>query len=93
MDNFPSYPPDVQQQILDGPALTPPDGVLPNFDSPPNKNAEAVAVAVVCMLLVATTGLLRVYSGVFVVKKLHFEECKLTASPPGQLRVVAVHGC
>lgn len=75
MENFPNYPPDVQQEILNGAALTPPVGQISNFDDPPNHNTEALAVAVICISLAMMAGLLRVYSRLFVVKKVHLEDC------------------
>lgn len=75
MENFPSYPAAVQEKILDGPAMTPPDGVTPNFDHPSNLNTTALAVAVVCISLAVVAALLRFYSRLIVGKQLHLEDC------------------
>lgn len=75
MENFPNYPPEVQEAILNGPALTPPDGVVSDFDNPANHNAEALAVAAVCISLALVAACLRAYSRIFVAKKLQLEDC------------------
>ncbi|KAI1458575.1 hypothetical protein F4805DRAFT_118246 [Annulohypoxylon moriforme] len=40
----------------------------------PNGNGGAIALAVVCLTLATTAGLLRAYARIFVVKKLHIED-------------------
>lgn len=74
IDDFPNLPPAEQQAILNGPALTPPDGVIPNFTNPPNRNGEVLAVIIVCLSLTTVTLLGRLYSRVFLVKALHIED-------------------
>lgn len=58
------------------PGLEPPEGVIPNFDNPPNDNGQANAGIVICLLLVFTSVSLRAYSKLFCVKQVHFEDCK-----------------
>ncbi|KAI1142129.1 hypothetical protein F5Y05DRAFT_369788 [Hypoxylon sp. FL0543] len=50
--NFSSLPPDQQAQILNGPAMQPPPGLVPNFDNPPNNSALAQAVLGLCLALI-----------------------------------------
>ncbi|KAI0509535.1 hypothetical protein F5B22DRAFT_648961 [Xylaria bambusicola] len=71
---FPHLTPAQQQAILNGPALIPPDGVEPNLENPSNNNALAIAVSVVGLTLVVISGIGRIYSRVFVVKKLKVED-------------------
>lgn len=73
--DFPRLPPSGQQAILNGPAATPPEGVSPDFADPTNGNREALAVIVLCFVLSTLELLGRVYSRVFLVKKLHIEDC------------------
>lgn len=80
MENFPNYPPEVQEAILNGPAMLPPKGMVSDFDNPPNSNPEALAVAVVCILLALVAASSRAYSSLFVAKKLHLEDCVLVVS-------------
>ncbi|KAI0828072.1 hypothetical protein F5Y06DRAFT_302371 [Hypoxylon sp. FL0890] len=51
-ENFYSLPPDQQARILDGPAMQPPAGVVPNFDNPPNSSVAAQAVLGLCLALI-----------------------------------------
>ncbi|KAI0451921.1 hypothetical protein F5B21DRAFT_485070 [Xylaria acuta] len=62
------------EQQLNGPALAPPDGVLPNLTNPPNQNALGIAVTAVCLFLGTFAVLLRAYSRVLVSRKLHIED-------------------
>lgn len=73
--NFPNLPPAIQQQILDGPALAPPKGVIPNLKNPPNSNVEAIVVLVVCLFLSTVAGLFRAYTRIFIVRKVYLQDC------------------
>ncbi|KAI1754179.1 cytochrome P450 [Xylaria castorea] len=64
------------EQQLNGPALAPPDGVVPNFTNPPNEDALGIAVISICLVLATTAGLLRAYSRIIVTAKLRIEDCK-----------------
>lgn len=68
------------ESILDGPALTPPAGVVPNFDDPPNSNTTARAIMAVCLTIGSIFFLLRTYSTWFVVKKPRMSECRVSPS-------------
>lgn len=65
-----------QQALLNGPALSPPFGVKPNFTDPLNLNRVGYGViissAIICGLLVS----LRIYSRWFYHKTLHIEDGK-----------------
>ncbi|KAF3061048.1 hypothetical protein GL218_02993 [Daldinia childiae] len=69
-----SISPEVLQAILNGPSAIPPEGVVQNLDNPPNGNGRAIALVVVCLFLVMTAALMRAYSRIFIVKKLHIED-------------------
>jgi hypothetical protein len=75
LSGFPNFPPSVQQAILNGPAMIPPKGAVINFQNPPNHNRAALAVAIVSLLLVTVGVLCRIYSRVFIIKKVHLEDC------------------
>ncbi|PVH98374.1 hypothetical protein DM02DRAFT_468466, partial [Periconia macrospinosa] len=59
---------------LEGPALQPPPGVIPQFDDPPNKTAMGagliIACASVCIIIVAV----RIYAKAFCSKKMDVED-------------------
>lgn len=69
-----SLTPDQQHALLSGPALTPPPGVISQFDDPPNKTALGagliIACASVCILVVAV----RIYAKAFCARKLDVED-------------------
>ncbi|KAI1410706.1 hypothetical protein F5Y13DRAFT_70998 [Hypoxylon sp. FL1857] len=60
------------------PALQPPDGVIPNFDNPPNKNYIAQAVVPLCLVLTTIAVFLRVYSRIFFIKKIGVPDILMT---------------
>jgi hypothetical protein len=60
---------------LEGPALQPPAGVIPDFDHPPNHNAYAYATLIVGVSVSSILALTRFYSRVFYVKKIHIAYC------------------
>lgn len=78
LSNFPNYPPAVQQEILNGPAMMPPNGTIPNLINPPNHNHEAIAIAVICLFSGVSFGIVRLYSRLVVSGMLHLEDCMPT---------------
>ncbi|THV53998.1 hypothetical protein BGAL_0037g00420 [Botrytis galanthina] len=72
--DFPNLPAAVQQQILNGPSLMPPKGVLPNFTNPSNSNHEAIIVGAVCLALSTAATLGRAYSRIFITKKVELQD-------------------
>ncbi|RYC64117.1 hypothetical protein CHU98_g2087 [Xylaria longipes] len=56
------------------PALQPPSGIEPNFDSPPNRNVEAHFAIAIGILIVFTGASLRAYSKIFCMKQVHLED-------------------
>lgn len=75
--DFPNLPPDVQQEILNGPGLPPPEGVKPDFTKPENQPSVTIGVSVVCLALVTFSVAARAYSRVVFVRKLRVEDCRL----------------
>ena len=67
------------EALLAAPALPPPEGVTPNFDSPPNRNGLAWFVTTLCIVVTTLCLLLRAYSRTWKVRKLHREEGKTPA--------------
>ncbi|KAM7213831.1 hypothetical protein V8F06_010763 [Rhypophila decipiens] len=72
-----SLPPAQQEAILNGPALGPPPGVLPNLTDPPNRNQFASAVTIICLVAATFSVLLRVVLQVFVMKKVRITDALL----------------
>jgi len=75
MVNFDTLPPAVQE-ALKRPSSRPPPGMVSNLDNPPNGNAGALALAIICIILVATSVSLRLYSRLVIVKRMRIEDCR-----------------
>ncbi|KAI8963501.1 hypothetical protein F5Y11DRAFT_365088 [Daldinia sp. FL1419] len=74
MSSLASLSPEEQEAILNGPALTPPPGVTPNFDNPPNNSDGGLAVILVCLILACASSLLYTYGRIFQTKQAHFSD-------------------
>lgn len=74
--DFPNLSTAVQQQILDGPAMEPPEGVTPDFSKPESRRVVAIAVSAVCLTLVVISSAIRLYSRLVIVKKMRLEDCR-----------------
>lgn len=61
---------------LDGPAMIPPPGVLPNFDNPPNLDHIFILTVTLCMTFPAIAVLLRLYTKIYILRKTAFEDCR-----------------
>lgn len=81
LDQLHLLPPGKQRAILNGSALSPPPGIIPNLENPPNRNDLAMFVTTF-LLAVSTIGaFLRAYAQLFCIKKLHIEDCKDLGDP------------
>ncbi|CAI6083899.1 unnamed protein product [Clonostachys chloroleuca] len=67
-------PPEQQEAILNGPALEPPQNVIPNFIDPPNGNGLFIAILTVGLALSTLSTALRVYTKIFVTRSLQIED-------------------
>ncbi|KAI0411877.1 hypothetical protein F5X98DRAFT_380285 [Xylaria grammica] len=74
LDQLHSLPPAQQQAILNGPALAPPAGVVPNLDNPPNGNALCLGIIAYLLILATSAFTLAAYVKLFYVKKLYLED-------------------
>jgi len=63
-------------KILAAPALSPPAGVTPEFENPPNQNVLAWFVTTFCMVVATLCLLLRAYVRLWLDKKIRVEEGK-----------------
>ncbi|KAI0179267.1 hypothetical protein GGR52DRAFT_589026, partial [Hypoxylon sp. FL1284] len=63
------------EAILNGPAIPPPDGVEPNFDNPPNRNALGYGLITTMLALATLTICCRLLARVFKTKTLRAEDC------------------
>lgn len=74
--NFTSYPPEVQEQILNTPAGEPPQNV-----SSETVDGELVGIVLISIFTVAVTilGLMRLYARCVLSKNIALEDCKYAA--------------
>jgi hypothetical protein len=68
-------PPDFFDGIRNSLAATPPPGIIPNYDNPPNDNRLAIIVITVSIALTTVAGLVRFYSRVFCSRRVRIEDC------------------
>ena len=72
--------PESVQMLLNGPAGTPPAGVTPNFDNPPNLNTYVVFTLVLCVSFATVALLIRFYTKLFLIRSIAYEDCKTCSS-------------
>ncbi|KAK5624367.1 hypothetical protein RRF57_000083 [Xylaria bambusicola] len=70
---------DLPSDVLNGPADASPDGIY-NFDERPPYNNLAYGLVAVCVSLTIAGALLRAYTRLCVVKKVHVEDCMCQAT-------------
>lgn len=68
--------PAAQAVLLEGPAIRPPKGVVPDFDNPPNQRIVGWIIVPLCSAISSIAMALRLYSRVVVLKKFMIEDCK-----------------
>ena len=71
----------TMEQLLEGPGLEPPPGVIPNFVSPPSQKAANVACQSVCLTLATFCVFIRMYTRFFIIRSHGWEDC---TSPQGE---------
>ncbi|RYP70116.1 hypothetical protein DL771_005628 [Monosporascus sp. 5C6A] len=66
-------------EILEGPALTPPPGVVPDFENPGGSNSLGYGLVILSAILATITILLRVATR-YSMRKVHIEDAFLLAA-------------
>ena len=64
------------QVLLNGPAGTPPVGITPNFDGPPNLNAFVTLTLTFCVTFTTLAVFMRMYTKLFLIRSIAYEDCK-----------------
>lgn len=77
---FDALTPAQKLAFLEGPALAPPLGVLPQFSNPPNQNAMSYGIVVTGIVLAALAVVMRLYARLVCTKKMRLEDCKFAMS-------------
>ena len=71
----------IPDEILNGPALLPPEGITPNFEDPGANNVPGYAIISTCLILASIAISVRLYTQVFRLRKLHIEDCEFNTVP------------
>lgn len=73
--------PEQVQALSNGPAGAPPAGVTPEFDNPPNLNTLVTITMVFCVSFATLAVLIRMYTKVFLIRSVAYEDCKVIRLP------------
>ena len=63
--------------LLEGPAMNPPAGVVPNFDNPSNLDVYLTLCNTLGIAFATVTVILRMYTKVFILRALAWEDCRI----------------
>ncbi|KAI0859321.1 hypothetical protein F4860DRAFT_269929 [Xylaria cubensis] len=66
--------PQIPEAILNGPALRPPPGVVPNFEHPWNLDTIALLTNAVCLTATLLACSIRAYAKLFCIRKVELED-------------------
>ena len=61
--------------LLEGPAMSPPAGVVPDFDHPANLDIYVTLFNSLCFAFATVVVVLRMYTKVFILRVLSWEDC------------------
>ena len=64
------------QAFLDGPAGTPPAGILPNFHDPPNLDLIVIFTLAICVAATTFAVVIRMYTKKYLIRSWAFEDCE-----------------
>ena len=64
------------QKLLNGPGMSPPPGVKPNFVNPPNLEKEFYIDLILCLTISVLVVAMRMWTKVRVMRKVMIEDCK-----------------
>lgn len=64
--------------LLEGPAMSPPAGVVPNFHNPANLDVFVTLTITLCVTFGTLAVLLRMYTKMFIIRALALEDCKFS---------------
>lgn len=64
------------QKALDGPAMAPPPGIIPNYVDPPNLEKEFYIDLILCLTISVLVVSMRMWTKARLVRKVQIEDCK-----------------
>ena len=75
MDMSPEQTQAALRTLLEGPAMSPPVGVVPNFEDPANLDVYVTLTITLCVAFSTVAVVLRMYTKVFILRVLAWEDC------------------
>ncbi|KAI0468865.1 hypothetical protein F4859DRAFT_186176 [Xylaria cf. heliscus] len=73
-------------KALDVPALPPPEGIISNFDNPPNNNSLGYGILSAMLAIASVVVFLRISSRIMATRRFRFEDCMYSNTKKHSLR-------
>lgn len=68
--------PEQLEALLDGPATTPPAGIIPRLDNPPNIDTICYLTFSLCVSFASLAVIIRIYTKHFLIRSIAYEDCE-----------------
>lgn len=68
--------PEKLEALLNGPALAPPAGVIPQFDNPPSHRTASIAIPTACLIVSTTLVAMRLYTSIRIIRQVDIADCQ-----------------
>lgn len=78
------------QKLLNGPALAPPKGELPNFVNPDNIRVAVFVASVLCVFTSTLVFWIRVYTRIYIFDETEWEDCKFSILVSSRSSLIAL---
>lgn len=77
--------PEQLQELLDGPAVAPPAGIIPNLVNPPNIDTVCYLTFSLCVSFASLAVIIRMYTKRVLIRSIALEDCEYRKSVPLRL--------
>ena len=85
--------PEQLHALLNGPAGTPPAGVVPSPQNPPNLNASLIVTLTLVLTFGTLAVFMRMYTKVFIIRSVAYEDCTFPQLPPPARMLIFLRCC
>lgn len=72
--------PEQLQELLDGPAVAPPAGIIPNLAHPPNIHTVCYLTFSLCVSFTSLAVVIRMYTKRVLIRSIAYEDCEYRKS-------------
>jgi hypothetical protein len=76
MEFFTDLPPEVQEAILQEPAMEPPRSIDKYANEPPNRNSLGTSIVTTCLVVTVICFSVRTYSRIMIIRRIRLEDGK-----------------